>query len=330
MEFISIYGMFLAKTATIVIAILVLVAFISAMASKSKDQGKLSITQINKKYHETIATMDQETTTKAALKAAKKVRKLEKKKEKELAKIHKNRLFVLNFQGDMRASAVSNLREEITAILLTVKPRDEVIVRLDSPGGIVNAYGLAASQLKRFKDANVKLTVAIDKVAASGGYMMAAVADQIIAAPFSIIGSIGVLVQLPNFHRLLKKHNIDFEQITAGQFKRTLSLFAENTPEGKEKMKEEIDIAHQLFKSFIREHRPQVDIDKVATGEYWFAANAFDLQLVDKLETSDDYLLQAKDRFDIYEVQYKIKRSLGKRISLGAHNLLGYLGNGST
>jgi serine protease SohB len=313
----------------VVVAILVIIAFISAMASKSKEQGKLAVTKVNQKYHDTIVNMDQETSTKAALKASKKERQLEKKKEKELAKIHKNRLFVLNFQGDIRASAVANLREEITAILLTIKPRDEVIVKLDSPGGIVNAYGLAASQLKRLKDANVKLTVAIDKVAASGGYMMAAVADQIIAAPFSIIGSIGVVVQLPNFNRLLKKHDIDFEQITAGQFKRTLSLFGENTDEGKNKMKEEIHIAHELFKTFIREHRPQVDVDRVATGEYWFAANAMELRLVDKLETSDDYLLQARDRFDIYEIQYKIKRPLSKRISMGAQNLLGYLVNGS-
>ena len=180
------------------------------------------------------------------------------------------RVFVLNFDGDWKASAVNLFREEITAILCVAKPQDEVVVRLESSGGVVHGYGLAASELQRIKDHHIPLTIAVDKVAASGGYMMACVADKILAAPFAIIGSIGVLAQLPNFHRFLKKHDVDFEQITAGQYKRTLSLFGENTSDGRKKFQTEINEAHQLFKQFITEHRPQIDIDKLATGEYWF------------------------------------------------------------
>ena len=321
MYFINNYGLFLAETATIVIALLIIIAVISALSAKGKEPGKLIISKLNEKYDEMAKIINSQIQNKKALKATS---KLDKKKAKAAAQKLKNRMFVIHFEGDIRASGVTNLREEVTAILLTAQPQDEVLVRLDSPGGVVNGYGLAASQLKRIKDAKIKLTVAVDKMAASGGYMMAAAADRIIAAPFSIIGSIGVVLQLPNFHRLLKKHNIDFEQITAGQYKRTLTLFGENTTEGREKAREEVNEAHTFFKSFIKENRPFVDLDKVASGEYWFGIKAQELQLVDELKTSDDFLLQAKDRFDIYEIQYKIKKPLGKRMSLGLSNMLEY------
>jgi serine protease SohB len=222
---------------------------------------------------------------------------------------------VLHFNGDIRASAVSALREEITAILTMAEKTDEILVCLDSGGGLVNAYGLAASQLQRIKDAKIKLIIAIDKVAASGGYMMACIADRIIAAPFAIIGSIGVLAQIPNFHRFLQKKSIDFEQLTAGQYKRTLTLFGENTEKAREKMQQEIDDTHELFKTFIHQHRPNIDIEKVSTGEHWYATTALNLNLVDALQTSDDYLLSASKQADIYEICFKLKKSLGKRLS---------------
>ena len=109
------------------------------------------------------------------------------------------------------------------------------------------AYGLAASQMQRIRDKKLKLTVCVDKVAASGGYMMAVVADKIIAAPFAVLGSIGVLAQVPNFHRLLKKHDVDFEMLTAGKYKRTLTMFGENTDKGREKFQEDIEDTHVLF-----------------------------------------------------------------------------------
>lgn len=325
MHFLSEYGIFLAKISTVVIAILLLIAGIVAIAAKEKEKekGALHINKLNEKYDDIKESLDQETLSKEVLKADKKAAKAEKKKKKQKKKSKKkntetkNRLFVINFIGDIKASAVNSLREEVTAILLTAKPNDEVLLRLESPGGLVNAYGLAASQLTRLKAQNIRLTIAVDKVAASGGYMMACIADKIIAAPFSVIGSIGVIAQLPNFHKLLQKKHIDFEQHTAGQFKRTLTMFGKNTSKGREKFIEEIEDCHELFKTFINEHRPRVNLDKVATGEHWFASRAKDLDLVDELQTSDDYLLTTKNHFDLYEVQYKIKKPLTKRCSMG-------------
>lgn len=226
------------------------------------------------------------------------------------------RIFVLHFEGDLKASAVDHLREEVTAILTVATPEDEVFVTIDSAGGMIQTYGLAASQLARFRTQAIPLTVAVDKIAASGGYLMACVANQILAAPFSIIGSIGVLAQLPNFHRFLKKHNIDFEQITSGEFKRTLTIFGENTEKGRQKFQQELDEAHQLFKGFIHEYRPALELEKVATGEYWLGTRAKEMGLVDKLITSDDYLLDANAKGqNIYAIRYSCKETLKDKIS---------------
>ena len=226
-------------------------------------------------------------------------------------------LFWLDFNGSMDAHEVESLREEVTAILsLANKEKDEVLVRLESGGGVVHGYGLAASQLLRIKDAEIKLTIAIDKVAASGGYMMACVADKVIAAPFAIVGSIGVIAQIPNFNKLLKKNDIDYEQITAGQYKRTLTLFGENTEQGREKFKAEIEQTHGLFKQFVAKHRPQLDLEKVATGEHWFAMDAIDLNLVDSIATSDDELLQQAKSKQAYKVTYKQKKGLADKFAL--------------
>lgn len=313
MEFLTHYGLFFAKTVTIVLAILIILAFIIGKSSKSKnkEKGKLTIKKVNAKFDEMARTINEAIQTKAEAKADKK----SKKSKKEKSKKNPLRIFVVHFNGDVKASAVATLREEITAILLTAKSNDRVLCCLESPGGMVNAYGLAASQLRRLRDANIKLVVAVDKVAASGGYMMACVADEIIAAPFSVIGSIGVIAQLPNFHRYLEKKNIDFEQLTAGKYKRTLTMFGKNTNKSREKMQTEIEDTHELFKSFITENRASLNIDKVATGEHWYGTQALDLNLIDAIKTSDDYILAAKDDFDIYAVKYHIKKSWNKRFS---------------
>ncbi|NQZ30402.1 MAG: protease SohB [Oceanospirillaceae bacterium] len=227
----------------------------------------------------------------------------------------RKRVFVLDFNGDIRASEVDLLREEISAILSFATDKDEVVLRLDSAGGMVHSYGLAASQLERIKSAKLHLTICVDEVAASGGYMMACLADKLIAAPFAILGSIGVVAQLPNFHRVLKKHGVDYETFTAGEYKRTVTMFGENTEKGKEKFVEEIQDTHLLFKEFVSQARPSVDIDKVATGEVWFGRRAIDHQLVDELNTSDDYLMKICDSADVYQVRYELKKSFGDRLS---------------
>ena len=228
--------------------------------------------------------------------------------------VRRRRVYVLSFDGDMEASGLESLRQEITAVLTMAEPQDEVMLRLESPGGMVHAYGLASSQLLRFKQKNIPLTVCVDKVAASGGYMMACVADRLIAAPFAILGSIGVLVQLPNIHRLLKKNDVDFEMITAGEYKRTLTPFSEITEKGREKVKQDVEEMHDLFKQWVKQYRPVVDIDQIATGETWVGLQAQEHNMVDMISTSDDYLVQACDQADVYEVNYEIRVPLAEKL----------------
>jgi len=309
MEFLSEYGLFLAKTVTLVVAVLIVVGGIVMLLRRgdgpAEGRGRLQVRHLNETYDTMALTLKEATLPK---KAFKQYQKAEKAREKQREKAERRRVFVLNFHGDIRAAAVASLREEVTALLTVVKPEDEVVLRLESAGGLVHSYGLAAAQLLRIRERQVRLTVAVDKVAASGGYMMACVAYRILAAPFAIVGSIGVVAQLPNFNRLLKKHDIDFEQFTAGEFKRTVTLFGENNEQGRRKFQEEIEDTHELFKTFVRTHRPTVDLEQAATGEHWFGARALETRLVDELRTSDDYLLAASNDADVYEVTYAGKK----------------------
>lgn len=240
-------------------------------------------------------------------------------KEARARKKNNQKVYVLDFKGDVQASAVENLREEITLILATAKAgRDRVVLRLESPGGMVHGYGLAAAQLVRLRDSGFHLTICVDKVAASGGYMMACIASEIISAPFAVVGSIGVVAQVPNFNRLLKEHNIDFELYTAGQYKRTVTMFGENTEEGKAKFEEELQQTHALFKHFVEKYRPQLNVEKVATGEHWYGEDALNLNLVDQLQTSDEYLLGLLPQHDVYVIQTRRKPTLGEKLGLQA------------
>lgn len=240
-------------------------------------------------------------------------------REARARKKNNQKIYVLDFKGDTAASAVEQLREETTLILATAKAgRDRVVVRLESPGGMVHGYGLAAAQLVRLRDAGFHLTICVDKVAASGGYMMACIGSEIVSAPFAILGSIGVVAQVPNFNRLLKEKNIDFEMYTAGQYKRTVTMFGENTEEGKAKFEEELQQTHVLFKHFVEKYRPQLNVEKVATGEHWYGQDALDLNLVDKLQTSDEYLLSLLPQHDIYVIQTRKKPTLGEKLGLQA------------
>jgi len=240
-------------------------------------------------------------------------------KEGRARKKNNQKIYVIDFKGDVQASAVENLREEITLILATAKAgKDRVVVRLESPGGMVHGYGLAAAQLVRLRDAGFHLTICVDKVAASGGYMMACIANEIITAPFAVVGSIGVVAQVPNFNRLLKEHNIDFELYTAGEYKRTVTMFGENTPEGKAKFEQELQQTHALFKHFVEKYRPKLNVEKVATGEHWYGQDALDLNLVDELKTSDEYLLSALPQHDVYVISTRRKPTLGEKLGLQA------------
>ena len=247
-------------------------------------------------------------------------------KESRSRKKNNQKVFVLDFKGDIQASAVEQLREEITLVLATAKAgKDRVVVRLESPGGMVHGYGLAAAQLVRLRDAGFHVTIVVDKSAASGGYMMACIASEIISAPFAILGSIGVVAQVPNFNRLLKQHNVDFELYTAGEYKRTVTMFGENTPEGKAKFEEELQQTHALFKHFVEKYRPQLNVEKVATGEHWYGQDALDLNLVDKLQTSDEYILGLLPQHDVYVISTRKRPTLGEKLGLQAAQLADHL-----
>ncbi|MGB5886306.1 MAG: protease SohB [Acinetobacter venetianus] len=240
-------------------------------------------------------------------------------KEAKIRKKNDQKIYVLDFKGDVQASAVDTIREEITLILATAKAgHDRVVVRLESPGGMVHGYGLAAAQLVRLRDAGFNVTICVDKVAASGGYMMACIANEIISAPFAVVGSIGVVAQVPNFNRLLKQHNVDFELYTAGEYKRTVTMFGENTPEGKAKFEEELQQTHSLFKHFVEKYRPQLEVAKVATGEHWYGEDARELNLVDKLQTSDEYILSLLPKHDVYVINTRKRPTFGEKLGLQA------------
>jgi len=335
------YGLFFLKVLTIVIAVAVVVMLIASAGMRGRkggqNAGHIEISKLNEQLESmeealSLSMLDPEF-QKQELKERKAAEKAERKASKKAAKLAakqrgngetrvteppRKRLFVLDFDGDIRAATVERLRKEITAVLTSAQADDEVVVRLESGGGMVTGYGLGASQLDRLVQKRIPVTVCVDKVAASGGYMMACVGNKILAAPFAVLGSIGVVAQIPNVHRLLKKNDIDVELLTAGKFKRTLTVLGENTEEGREKFKEDIERIHDQFKAHVSHHRPVLDIETVATGEVWSGDDALEHKLVDALMTSDEYLMTACDAADVLQVTYKEKKPIMERLALGA------------
>lgn len=344
-EFFYEYGLFFLKVLTFVIAFALVLMVAVGTASRAKgggsgrNEGHIEIKKYNERLEDLQEALSFSLMDPAQQKEAEKEKKAERKAEKKAAKAaakkakkqrgfgetiveekKKTRLYVLDFDGDIRASEVEKLRREITALLTTATSDDEVLVRLESGGGMVTSYGLAASQLDRIRDKKIPLTISVDKVAASGGYMMACVADKLVAAPFAVLGSIGVVAQIPNFHRLLKELNIDFEMLTAGKYKRTLTVFGENTDEARNKFLEDIERIHGQFKDYVSRRRPQLDIEQVATGEIWSGQDTLDLHLADQLGTSDQYLIDACEEREVLILSYKERKKLMDRFALGAQN----------
>jgi serine protease SohB len=334
------YGLFLVKLLSIMFGILFVVGGIARIISKHREEvsegGSIVLSNLSEELDDIQELFLEETLDpdeyKRYLKQKKQTEKKEKKEEKKASKkkakqhpdeeIHPDpRLFVIQFHGDVEASDVDNLKECINAVLTTASEQDEVLVVIDSHGGYVHSYGLAASQLARLRAQSIPLTVAIDTVAASGGYLMAVVANKIIAAPFAIVGSIGVIAELPNFHRLLKKHDVDYETYTAGKYKRTVTVFGENTEQGREKFREELADVHRLFQQHIADYR-KVNLEKTATGEHWHAKDAIKLGLVDEIKTSDDFMFEyyRENKGKIYRVEYIIKESFADRLQNIIHH----------
>jgi serine protease SohB len=312
------YALFLAEVVTLVLAIVIVVVAVAALSRrKRKDTGHIQVTDVNRQLEVAGDTIQSARLPKKARAALHKRRKVEHKAE-QTGREEQVCSYLLDFKGDLRASALTALREEISAILQVAKAGDSVLLRLESGGGMVNRYGLAAAQLLRLRGAKLPLTVMVDTVAASGGYLMAAVADRIVASPFALIGSIGVVAQLPNFHRWLQSRNIDWEQFTAGKYKRTVTLFGENTEEGRAKLREEMEEIHAYFRAFLQERRAKLDMEKVATGEAWLGSKALDLGLVDELATSDEIVSRACRGSKVLHISFQRKLSLPQRLRVTA------------
>ena len=319
MEFLIEYAGFLLKLVTVALIIGLVLAGVLSGRSKPKG-GNLTVTKLNDKYEKMQQSLKSELldkkTFKQQQKRQKKADKIAEKAKKGKEEEPKKRVFVLDFDGDIRASAVEHMRKEITAVLSIASPQDEVVLRLESGGGMVHSYGLAASQLQRITAANLALTVCVDKVAASGGYMMACVANKIVAAPFAILGSIGVVAQVPNLHRLLDKNLVDIELHTAGRYKRTLTMLGQNTDEGREKFKQDLEDTHVLFKEFVSTQRPIMDIEAIATGDVWYGSQALKNNLIDLVSTSDAYLISRYDEAEVVAVAYREPKKMAERLGL--------------
>ena len=315
----------------VVALFLIFFSIVALMTMKKKKSGKeikIELKSLNEVYdnnkNKFLQTLLEEDEYKKICKAdAAKLKEEKKRKkiqtaEKDFVEPVKKRIFVLDFHGDVSASCLPTFREHITVLLQVALKTDEIVLRLESPGGYVHAYGLAASQLARLREKEIPLTICVDKVAASGGYMMASLANKIVAAPFSILGSIGVVANIPNFNRILQKNNVDYLEMTAGEYKRTVTMLGEVTEKGKAKFKDQLEETHGLFKDHIKKYRPLLNIDLVSTGEYWLGTKALELQLVDALQTSDDYLLQFHESCKIYQVYSPKKESLREKIMSSA------------
>ena len=317
------YGLFLAKAVTVVAAAGLAAGLAAAAARRGrggrKPRPSIEVTHLNREYHRMAAVFERAALPRKALRARRKAAKAERKGRDRAASLEsgggRRRVFVLDFKGDLRASGVTALRDEVTTILAVAARRDEVVVRLENAGGAAHAHGLGASQLARIRARGIPLTVAVDRIAASGGYMMACVADRILAAPFAVVGSIGVFAAIPNLHRLLEARGIDVEQFQAGEYKRTVTMLGRNTDAGRAKLQDQLDTIHRLFRDFVAEYRPALDVPRVATGEFWHGREALALQLVDEIRTSDDYLYEASRDADLYHVRGTERPGLRRRIT---------------
>ncbi len=342
MEFLANWGLFAVKLVTVLVFVFLLVSLLISLAMQAKahneddkDKIKFKFTNLFNFYKDNVdkldAAIDEFDESKSdkekkaylkqkakALKTAPQKLREEKaeriKKAEEQGEFCPEHLYVIDFDGDARASQVDELTSKVNLILAKATDKDEVIIKLTSPGGVVNGYGLCANQLERIRNKGINLVACVDTVAASGGYMMACVASKIVAAPFSYVGSIGVVAQIPNFNKVLKNHDVEYEQVTAGKYKRTLTMFGENTPEARDKFKQEITLIHNRFKAIVAKYRTKIDIENIATGEYWLAEDAKELNLVDQISTFDEYLQNRLDFTKVCAIKISIDKDEKKSL----------------
>ena len=325
MELLADYGLFLLQTVTIVLAVIAVIAVSSKISgSGDRPKGAIKITDLSRTFADQskyVKTVVDDALAQEKLSLIDRVKKrLSKPSQKTTETPSKKEkiAIVIEFKGDMKASQVANLREEVSAILAMERKPDQIVIKLTSAGGLVHTYGLASSQLSRLREAQIPVNACVDSVAASGGYMMAVCAERIIAAPFAVLGSIGVVAQIPNIHRFLKNRDVDVELHTAGANKRTLTMFGENTPEGRRKFKEDLEQTHLLFKAWIAERRPNLDLEAVADGSIFYGTDALTKGLCDEIATSDDVLLEMSADHHLFALKWSEKKSLAARLSRDA------------
>jgi serine protease SohB len=306
------YLLFLAKTVTLVAALVFLAGVFVNLSRRSREAEGIKVSHLNARLRRAADGLRMALLPKAG---RKKLAKQRRQEDKAAGEARRKRVFVLDFRGDIRASATASLREEISAVLSVAEQGDEVLLRLENAGGLVHEHGLAASQLARIRERGIPLTVSVDKVAASGGYLMACIADRILAAPFAIVGSIGVLAQVPNFRRMLDERGVTVEQVKAGRYKRTVSMFGEVTDEDRDKLREELEDVHALFQEMVARYRPALDLERTATGEYWYGSRALELGLVDELGTSDDWLQKLVEDADAWKVEWRGHKRLMEKLA---------------
>ena len=311
------------------IAIVLVVPIIIGARSQRRREDEVKVTSLDDRFDLMEAQIRIATDGAKGAKAFLKARKKEAKQRDENAK----RVYVIGFKGDPMASGHAAFARKITAALVAARPdKDEIVVSITSPGGIVSGYGLMAAQMQRVRRAGVELTACVDQVAASGGYMMAVAANRIVAAPFAVVGSIGVVAQVPNVSRLLKKIDVDYEELTAGEHKRPISVLAPISEEGREHFKTKLEETHVAFKDFVRENRPALNVEAVGDGDYWYATDALKLGLIDAIATSDEYLLAQRGKARLFVIDAPEKKTLMKvlfgRLGEAALTLAPFAGRG--
>ncbi|MCE8031764.1 MAG: protease SohB [Halomonas sp.] len=313
-------GRFVVQMSILTLLVMVVVLVIAKVRNEAGERVRLRVEELNGRLEYRRRRLALAASEPSARKRLAKAFRRDDKSRSRAGRKQENEprgtVWVLDFHGDLKAAGVGRLAEEISAVTAAAAEGDEVVIRLESAGGLVHAYGLGAAQVDRLREAGLTTTVCVDKVAASGGYLMACAADHLRAAPFAVLGSIGVVAQLPNVHRLLKRHDIDVELLTAGEYKRTLTVFGENTEEGREKFQSDLEHIHELFKRHVAQRRPGLDIEAVATGEVWYGHDALDRGLVDALGTSEAYLVARMNEARVVSVRLEARQPIGKRLGV--------------
>jgi protease-4 len=159
-----------------------------------------------------------------------------------------------------------------------------VIVHINSPGGTTAGSEQLYDALTRLK-AKKPLVVVVEGLAASGGYITAIAADHIIAQQTSLVGSIGVLFQFPNFTDLLKTVGVKVEEVKSSPLKAAPNGFEPTSPEARAALDALVKDSYAWFRGLVKERRGMDDelLDKVADGRVFTGHQAVDLKLIDQL-----------------------------------------------